>query len=201
MNTWLATTALCLATALSIQARGAEDRPPILPTRDVGVIYRVLGGDMGDSTQKLQVTYADNGDHIRLDFFRFAESKFPYASWIYDGITKRLIVVRPEQREYVDEAAPEGQVPGSFLTPDMALEKQRMIAVAGQPCTNWTIKAADPVMNGMLACLTDEGVLLQLGSADPRIPPRLAALIVRYGPPPDGVFSPPAGFMRVRPRP
>ena len=189
--------AACLASVMAAPA-SAQDRPPLLPTRDVGVIYQLPTGSLDNAAQKLQATYADGGQRIRLDFFRFPELKFPFASWIYDGVADRLYVVRPEKREYVEQSSPGGQIPGAWLTAGMTFAKeQRMIAVAGQPCTNWDIKAAESKVNGSVACVTDEGVVLRLTSPDPKAPPQLEAMTVSYVSPPEGIFAPPSGFMRV----
>ncbi len=197
MKPWLAASALCAGVALTAPAR-AEEKPPLLPTRDVGIIYRLPTGSLDNAAQKLQATYADGGKRIRLDFFRFPESKFPFASWIYDGVANRLYVVRPEKREYVEQSSPGGQIPGAWLTAGMTFAKeQRMIAVAGQPCTNWEIKAVESKVNGSVACVTDEGVVLRLTSPDPKAPPQLEAVAVSYVSPPEGIFAPPTGFMRV----
>ena len=193
---WLAMTVLCAAAVLTSPVL-AQDRPPLVPTRDVGVIYKLSTSSMDHSAQKLQATYVDGGQKIRLDFFRFAESKYPFATWIYNGALDRLIVVRPEKREYVEQKQFKGLIPGAWLTSDMTFEKQRIVAVAGQPCTNWAIKSAEPKVNGAIACVTDDGVVLRLTSPDTSAPPELEAVTVKYGSPPDNVFAPPSDFMRV----
>lgn len=199
MKAWLVVATLCLPGLLAVSAQ-AQDRPPLLPTRDVAIIYRLPGSATTSPAQKLQATYTDGGKRIRLDFFRFMESKFPFATWIYDGEVDRLIVVRPERREYTEQSSPAGPIPGAFLTADMSFEKQRMIAVAGQPCTNWAIKSANPKVNGSVACVTDEGVVLRLSAPDANAAPELLAQVVSFQSPPDGTFSPPSGFMRVHPQ-
>ena len=191
----LAAMALCLAAIA--EPAWAQARPPLLPTRNVAIIYTVRGGTAEQPIQKLQATYTAGGDHIRLDFFRFTELKYPFSSDIYDSITDRFEVVEPEQHKYTEQDSPPRPVPGQFLTPDMQFTRQTMVAVAGQPCQNWAITSSDPLANGMVACVTDEGVLLRLTAPDPKDPPLLVATAVRYGPPPDGVFSPPAGFVRM----
>ena len=92
----LSTLAMSLTAAFAAVAR-AQDRPVLLPTRDVAIIYRLPGDSMGNSAQKMQATYADGSKKIRYDFFRFTEAKTPFASWIYDRVAERLIVVMPER--------------------------------------------------------------------------------------------------------
>jgi hypothetical protein len=186
-----------LAAAIAAPA-SAEDRPQLLPTRDVAIIYSLPGGDMGGSAQKLQASYADSGRRIRLDFFRFSEAKVPFVTWIYDANRDRLTKVLPEQREYTVQDSPGRPAPGEFLTSEMHFEKQRTAAVAGQPCTNWSIKSSDPVANGTVACITDEGVLLRMAVPDQSVPPVMVARAVQYGTLAEGLFSPPPGFMRSR---
>jgi hypothetical protein len=189
-----------LAVAITAPA-SAVDRPQLAPTRDVAIIYSLPGGDMGGAAQKLQASYADSGRRIRLDFFRFSEAKVPFVTWIYDANRDRLTQVLPERREYTVQESPGRPVPGEFLTDEMQFEKQRMAAVAGQPCQNWSIKSSDPVANGTVACITDEGVLLRMAAPDQTVPPVMVARSVQYGALAESLFLPPPGFMRARSNP
>ena len=89
--------------------------------------------------------------------------------------------------------------PGGFLLSDMGFKKQQLTAVAGQPCTNWVVTSSSPEVNGTVACITDDGVLLRLSSQDPKDPPQLLAQSLTYTAAPGQFFTPPAGFMRFKP--
>ena len=196
----LGTWTVWLAAAIATPA-GAVDRPQLLPTRDVAIIYSLPGGDMGGGAQKLEASYADSGRRIRLDFFRFSEAKVPFVTWIYDGNRDRLTKVLPERREYTVQDSPSRPAPGEFLTSEMQFEKQRAAAVAGQPCMNWSIKSSDPVANGTVACITEEGVLLRMAAPDQNVPPVMLARSVQYGALAENLFLPPPGFMRAASKP
>jgi hypothetical protein len=194
----LSTLALSLTAAFAAVAR-AQDRPVLLPTRDVAIIYRLPGDSMGNSAQKMQATYADGSKKIRYDFFRFTEAKTPFASWIYDRVAERLIVVMPESRQYEVQPYPTGPTPGGFISADLGFKEQQMTTVAGQPCTNWALSSPSSKVNGAVACIMDDGVLLRLSSPDPRDPPQLLAETLSYTAAPSQFFAPPSGYMRKRP--
>jgi hypothetical protein len=177
----------------------AQDHPVLLPTRDVSIIYRLPGSSLGNSAQKMQATFADGSKKIRYDLFRFSEAKVPFASWIYDQAAERLIVVMPESRQYEVQPYPTGPTPGGLLSADLGFKRQQMASVAGQPCTNWALTSPSPNLNGSVACITDDGVVLRLSSPDPKDPPHLLAQIVSYTSAPSQVFAPPPGFSRVTP--
>ena len=190
--------AVSLTASFAAMAR-AQDLPVLMPTRDVAIIYRLPGDSTGNSAQKMQATFAERSNKIRYDFFRFTEAKVPFASWIYDRAAERLTVLMPESRQYEIQPYPSGPTPGGFLSSDMGFKKQQLTAVAGQPCTNWVVTSSSPKVNGTVACITDDGVLLRLSSPDPKDPPQLLAQSLTYTAPPGQFFTPPAGFMRFKP--
>jgi hypothetical protein len=190
--------AVSLTASFATMAR-AQDHPVLLPTRDVAIIYRLPGDDTGNSAQKMQATFAEHSDKIRYDFFRFTEAKVPFASWIYDRAAERLIVLMPESRQYETQPYPTDPTPGGFLSSDMGFKKQQLTAVAGQPCTDWAVTSSNPKVNGAVACITDDGVLLRLTSPDPKDPPQLLAQNVHYAAAPSQFFVPPPGYMRSKP--
>ncbi len=72
----------------------------LLPSRDVAIIYLLCPeATWATGRKKLQAAYAGNGgQRIRLDFFRYTESKYPFETWIYDGIGNRFTKIYPERR-------------------------------------------------------------------------------------------------------
>jgi hypothetical protein len=190
--------AVSLTASFTVMAR-AQDRPLLLPTRDVAVIYRLPGDSTGNSAEKMQATFADSGNKIRYDFFRYTEAKYPFVSWICDRAPERVIVVMPESRQFEIRPYPTGATPGGFLSSDMGFKKQQLTAVAGQPCTNWAVTSSNAKANGAVACITEDGVLLRLSSPDPKDPPQLLAQNVHYATAPGQFFAPPPGFTRFTP--
>ncbi len=190
--------AVSLTAAFTAMAR-AQDHPLLLPTRDVTVIYRLPGDDAGNSAQKMQATFADGGSKIRYDFFRFTEAKYPFVSWICDRSPERVVVLMPESRQFEIRPYPTGAPPGGFLSSDLGFKKQQSTAVAGQPCTNWAVTSSNAKVNGTVACITEDGVLLRLSSPDPKDPPQLLAQTLSYTAAPGQIFAPPPGFTRFTP--
>jgi hypothetical protein len=190
--------AVSLTASFTAMAR-AQDHPVLMPTRDVAVIYRLPGDSTGNSAQKMQATFAEGSNKVRYDFFRFTEAKYPFYSWIYDRVAERLTVLMPESRQFELQPYPSGPTPGGFLSSDMGFKKQQVTAVAGQPCTNWAVTSSNSKVNGTVACITDDGVLLRLSSPDPKDPPQLLAQTLSFTAPPSQFFAPPAGYMRFKP--
>ena len=67
-----------LLSAWSMQGVVAQqaDSPPLLPKSDVAVTYRFDNMPL-DGPHKLQVVYAEAGQRVRVDFFRWMEAKYP----------------------------------------------------------------------------------------------------------------------------
>ena len=60
--------------AMSAWAQQA-DRPLPLPKSEVAVIYQI--DKATDAPRKLQLTYSDAGERVRVDYFRWVEAKDP----------------------------------------------------------------------------------------------------------------------------
>src|SRR5215469_10807488 len=121
---WLSVWPVWLAVGIAGPASAAE-LPQLLPPKDVAIIYRRPGGDIGGSAQKPQAAYADSGRRIRLDFFLLSEAKVPFETWIYDANRGRLPKVRSERREYTVQDSPGRRAPGQFITEEVQFERQR----------------------------------------------------------------------------
>jgi hypothetical protein len=171
------------------------DRPLFLPTDDVAVIYR-FDGVAPNLPRKLQITYTAKGARVRIDYFRFFEAKYPYFALIFDRPADRLISVHHESKSYYDRPIGANSNPGSLLSPDkMDFTRQGPSMVAHAPCTDWQIVVRDKQDGKGTACVTDDGVVLRLAATMPTVT-TLTATTIHYGPPPDGIFAPPAGFKR-----
>ncbi|HME20860.1 MAG TPA: hypothetical protein VKI44_05785 [Acetobacteraceae bacterium] len=173
------------------------DRPLTLPKRDVAVIYRFEGSGT-DGMHKMQVTYADAGERVRIDYFRWFEEKLPYLSLIFDHPADRLISVEAERQAYFERQIGNHDNPGVFMRTDMRLTRLGMGVVGNAPCTEWKVEVPGKDDKQGKACVTDDGIVLDLASTTPSVTSLIAAE-VRYGPPPDGTFDPPAGFRRDEP--
>jgi hypothetical protein len=189
---------LALSLLLPVIAH-AQDHPLFMPSKDVTVVYRLAGGDMGNGAQKLRVLYAGGGQREKIEYFRWVEAKYSFAAMILNRARDKLIAINDEERTYIETNIGKLVTPDMrFSSPDMHYTRLGIAAVAGQPCTDWTIQPLDNKVPGGTVCVTDDGLILRVTQTG--IPgPGMIALSVDYGTPPDGTFAPPEGFMRKEP--
>ncbi len=183
-----------LALAL-VFAGGAGPSPPLLPQRDVTVTYVFAGTALpSGGTRKARITYADDGQRVRIDYYRWAEAKQPFQTIIDDRIAKRLISANLETRTYTERPPAADDRPGVFLTASMRFTRKGAATVVGLGCTEWAMVAENAKDNGT-ACVTGDGVMLRLWATDP-VQASITATEVHYGAAPAGSFAPPFGFER-----
>jgi len=175
----------------------AQDKPSFLPTKDVIVTYRVSGGDMGNGAQKLQVIYTAHGQRERIEYFRWAESKYPFGALIYDRPANKVIAIDGDKRVFVERSTADVKAPEARYTgPGMHYTRKGTATVANQPCTEWELQTADKNDPGGTMCIMDDGLILRTTRAGASEPTMIAVSVV-YSTSPDSVFSPPADFTRL----
>lgn len=166
----------------------AQDRPPDVPTRDVTATYRVEGGPPGAGPQTIRMSYKVNGDRMRID-----EDHVTYT--IMDGASRRTYVVNVPEKAYFQVPFDPDQERGA-LPPGTKFTRMGTDTVAGLPCTIWRAQIDSSTSS---ACITSDGVMLRSEQPGPEgAVERLVATSVEYGPPPDSLFQPPAGYTRVQ---
>ena len=170
------------------------DGPLLLPKNDVAVVYRFDRAGI-DDYHKWQMTYADGGKRVRLDYFRWMEAKYPFLTTIYDRQADRFITIRPESKTYTERPIGNTDNPGQFLRPGMGMARGGTAVVAFAPCTDWKVQFQDTDEQDT-ACVTDDGIVLRIVPSKSNVG-SMTATAVHYGPPPDGVFDPPAKFKRT----
>lgn len=170
------------------------DRPLPLPKSDVTITYR-LDKVPWAGLHKLQFTYSKAGERVRVDYFRWVEAKFPYLTRIFDRAADRLITVYPERKAYIERPIGDDGNPGAFFWKDTIFSRQGNSVIANAQCTEWGIEVPGKGEVGDSACVTDDGITLQLASANPSLA-TMTATAIHYGSAPDGSFDPPAGFHR-----
>jgi hypothetical protein len=175
----------------------APDQPVQLPTADVTVVYQFDKVPM-NGPHKLTVTYAEAGQRVRTDLFRWIEAKSPYRSTIFDRPANRLITVEPESRSYTQYGIGSAANPGEFIKPELHFKREGTATIAHAKCTEWVVDAVGKTNDGDTACVSDDGVVLRLSSKNPSVA-SLTATDVHYGAPPDGEFDPPAGYRNRTP--
>jgi hypothetical protein len=132
----------------------------LLPTEDVAVTYRYDGVPDGNPRQ-MQVTYADKGDRVRIDYFRWREANYPYLGVIFDRPANRVISLHPESKSYYERPIGNTKNPGDLLPPNSQFTRQGKAIVAHASCTEWQVVVSDKPAGNGTACVTDDGILLQ----------------------------------------
>jgi hypothetical protein len=169
------------------------DHPLLLPQSDVTVTYRFDRVGMNDY-HKWLMTYADGGQRVRLDYFRWYEANSPFLTTIYDRPANRFITIHPESKSYAERPIGNTDNPGQLLKPDMSYTRLGAAVVAFTTCTDWKVQFRD-TDEADTACVTDDGIMLRVVPSKPNIA-AMAATNIHYGTPTEGTFDPPPKFKR-----
>lgn len=161
---------------------GLADRPLLLPNRDVEVTYReaaVRGNQPVEqrmrwhaAAQTMRIDPPGGGVHVIIDY-----------------AARRMSVVRDASKTVVDMAAPDGMAAALGGKAATDFVRQGEATVAGRPCTQWQTRDRDA--RAVLVCVTDDGVLLRVGTLEQ---PRMSAVSIRYAPQDPAAFRVPAGY-------
>jgi hypothetical protein len=168
------------------------DHPFPLPKSEVAVTYRIDKGP-ADAPRKLQITYSDAGERVRLDYFRWVEAKVPYLTKIFDRPANRLITIYPERKAYIERAIADAGNPGTFFRENTIFRRLGNSVIANAQCTEWGVEVPGKGEPGDTACVTDDGIALRIASASPAFA-SLTAIAIHYASTPQSFFDPPAGF-------
>ena len=158
-----------------------QDRPTLVPTRDVDVTYRAAEIDQ-------RMRWLASGHKLRIDP--------PGAGMfmIVDYDSHRMDMVRPGDRKAVELPSPAG-LPGAS-SPAGAYVRRGVETVAGLSCTDW-----DTTDNGggaATVCFTADGVMLRASRAGKVL---VEANSVAYRPQDPADFVVPPGFQLLTPPP
>jgi hypothetical protein len=193
-----------LALVLLAAPAFAQERPQMVPQRDVVVTYarETMGAARTEETA-----------------FSTASQVFRTVSWegppgarpasAADGFMlsslreRRVEMVVPERRILV--AYPAVAIESAYWNPALRARRLGNDTVAGIGCTEWRLThptRGRPPTSGsgewipdQIACISAEGVLLRLKDEDGAV--RLRAVSVTFAPQDQAQFRPPAGYRRV----
>lgn len=175
---------LALLALLAPASGAAQQRPVLLPTRDVDVTYR--SGPPGHAIEQ-RARFAAPEQRMRLD------APTPGLFVVVDYRSNTMLLVSEGDRKVMELPAPPGLVPGVGMPEASApkAERQGSDSVAGLACTEW--KVADMQGVPVLLCLTDDGVMLRVRQGT-----RVLAIAtkVSFAPLDRALFQAPAGFTR-----
>lgn len=170
--------------AQALAARPATpDRPPLLPTREASVLYRVVAS--GSPPVEVRITTQANGAAMRIDM--------PDRSYmLVNQAEKRMAMVVPDELTVMDLPFQPGMQDQFQLNARMRFTRRTAETVASLRCTSWDVL----VDSGRgIMCVTDDGVLLRSISLDPMGRRNvIEAISVSYAPAPASDFLPPEGF-------
>ena len=175
--------------ATALLALAAAEHPPVRPAHDVAVTYRIqtIGPDGSPASRILQMYWTANGTRLRLD----SQDSAGYELIDY-GASKMTLVLNA-RKVALNVAFDPHVAPGLNIPSDATMTKSGTGMMAGTPCTDWTIAAAQYTAH---ACITQDGLVLRLSKAA-NATPALEAISVAYGPQPPSLFSIPPGYNQI----
>ena len=161
----------------------AQDKPPLHPTRDATIDYRMEGGRGGPKTMRMYVTAG--GTRTRM------EPSEGNVAIVVDRAAGKMMIVMLDQRKFMERPVGAG-MPGGFDLPGGAnFARKGSDTVAGLSCTIWEGNND----RHSTACVTDDGLILRGESQAPSGERTgLVATSVTVGPVSPELFKPPAGF-------
>jgi hypothetical protein len=189
--------ALATAAGLAPGAALAQDRPTMLPTRDVAVTYRASapararpGMPAQMRQQDMKVAIKAGGKLMRIEGLGGGAAAGGYA--VVNRDTQRMIMVITQDRRFMEMPANDAVSRGFLLNEGMSFARRGLDTVAGVKCVVWQVTSADGAGN---VCVTDDGVMLRARGADGR--GSIEATAVQYAPQPDSLFRAPADFSKI----
>ncbi len=175
-----------LAATLAAPMALAQDRPPIFPTRDVSVTYRVTGGPQPGTEMAMSWLAATR--QMRVDL------PGGVGFVVSDLANRRGFMVMEAQRMIVD--VPAEQAASMMRTFENArFTRGAADRVAGAACTNWSIEA--PGQNGT-ACFTGDGVMLRSQGTAQGVQGGMEAVRVTYGAQDPARYQRPQGYQTMQ---
>jgi hypothetical protein len=178
---------LPVALLLAATPAVAQDRPPLTPTRDVAVTYRVTGSGAPQGVPPVVVAWNAAGGLMR--------SEMPGMGWmVADLRAGRAFMVMEPMRAIMD--IPPGQVGQALSYSDKAsFRREGTATVAGLTCTIWFVQ--DGSTQGR-SCITAEGVMLRAEGTHQGQSGGMEAVQVSFGPQDPARFQRPQGYQSMQ---
>jgi hypothetical protein len=178
-----------VATLAAMSPAWAQDRPPLVPSRDVSVTYHVAGGQAG---QDMRMAWRVADQKLRVDM--------PGGiGWsVIDQQAKTMFVVMEQQRMIM--RMPINNGPGGISIPTQPPETARFTrggtaTIAGQGCTLWRYENQGATGE---SCMTADGVMLRSTGTVNGQTAVLEATEVNYGPQDAARFTAPSGYQQMQ---
>jgi hypothetical protein len=182
-------TLVVTSAALFVVSALAVDRPSVHPSHDVAVTYRIQTAEPNGATAigTIQMYWTSQGTLLRLD----SQNNTGYM--LIDYAASQMTLILYAQKVALNVSFDPHLAPGLNIPPDATITRSGADTVAGTPCTEWTMQAAQYAAH---ACITQDGLVLRLGRAA-HAPPALEAVSVSYGHQPPSLFSIPPGYKQI----
>jgi hypothetical protein len=168
-------------------AQAEQERPLLLPTRDVAVTYALDHQGPG-APKQAHVYYSATANKLRL------ENPGEKQVIIFDRAARTTTMVMTRQHIYFQMPIDPEMELGFMLTPDMRFERAGSETIAGHRCTDWTVQSSR--ITGTV-CITDDGVLLLGRGREGTAGGGIEAVEVSYGPQAASLFVPPPDFRKI----
>jgi hypothetical protein len=179
-------TALAVLLALAAAPALAQDRPPLFPTRDVTVTYRLTGGQ-SQAAPVMTIAWQAASQTMRLDTSGMG-------GWmVADHRNQRAFMVIEQARMVMD--VPVGQAlqqAGQSAT--ATYRRTGSDTVAGNACTVWSFQDGG---NSGTACVTADGVMLRAQGSSQGQTGGMEATQVVFGTVDPARFQRPQGFQTM----
>jgi Domain of unknown function (DUF4412) len=164
----------------------AQDRPPLLPSKDVTVTYATSQG------REMTITYGGGGQRMRIEGMSAGGG---YA--IVDRTAGTMTIVRPQQQMYMRMPEPPAMRAGMLgrQLDNATFAREGRDSVAGIACTVWKVTTEKGTGD---ACVDANGLVLRARGANSTDPQHqdqlLLAKKVDYHRVPASIFEPPADY-------
>jgi hypothetical protein len=182
---------LALAALLGAGDAAAQDRPPLFPTRDVSVSYRMTSAQGAPGGQPalpgMTLSWLAAAQTMRVDLAGMG--------WmVADHRAQRGFMVMEQMRMVMN--IPMDQVAGhTGLSPTARFRRTGSATVAGHGCTVWSFE--DGRDRGT-ACVTADGVMLRAEGTAQGQSGTMEATQVNYGAQDPARFRLPAGYQTMQ---
>jgi hypothetical protein len=187
MTTAWRVAAVALLAGLIPGLASAQEHPPLTPTREATVLYRVQGPrDQAAMSVRVHVS----GGRLRVE-----PATLPGYVIVDRGADRVLMVLR-QPHAYFETSAHSGMARDFLPSERMRFTRGGTERVAGLPCTLWDVQAPEGRTGSV--CVTADGIVLRGQGSDPQYGSgSLEAVSVTYAPQPAGLFQPPSGYLRM----
>jgi hypothetical protein len=179
--------ALATFASLATLPAVAQDRPPLFPTRDVAVTYRISGAQAQAGMQQMTIAWMAAQQVSRMDMGAMGYM-------VADHRNQRGFMVMPAQRMIMD--VPMQQAMQQYgPTASATYRRTGSDTVAGIACNVWTFEDRG---NSGTACVTADGVMLRAQGTSQGQSGTMEATQVAYGAQDAARFARPQGYQAMQ---